>query len=1201
MKAVQTKTNTSAAQAATSGKPDAPFFSKGGGQEFFHSKTTDQSPFFSNNVTPRVQAKLTVGKPNDHYEKQADAMADKVVQRLSDRAVQKKEVPATKMGPASIQAKCSECEQEDKVQKKEDGKPAPEKVQRKSIFESNDEKNVQRKCDSVPTLQKKQAPAVTRGASGIQAKCNECEQEEKVNLKENDKPKEKLQLKPAPEAKEVKPVQAKAEPAPALTAPSVTPAIQSKCSSCEEEKVQEKEDDTDKDAGPGIQKKPIFESNADKTEDLVQRSCRECEEGDKVMMKADGMVQRDAGETPIGSDGSREAIVAMAKGEIGKVRARENDGTGRRVGADRLLEYFHIAAPDVWPDSIIETAGAEMPSWCGIFSVWAHKKAGKDIGNWEMGKGVSAFGTLTNTSNPQPGDIGYIHKPNQHHAVVVRVEGDTVHTIDGNSGAGSEVKENQKPRSKYDLFMTAFGGGASGSVQKKEEGGDGIVQTKSGDSVASSSVESRISSTKGKGNTLPESTRSGMEQSFGADFSGVKIHTDSNAVQMSRDLHAHAFTHGSDIYFNSGKYDTGSSGGQHLLAHELTHVVQQGSAPSHINRSAVEDGETAEGSEGPAFPEHGPVSPEEMERETQKDLAGDNFNDSTEKGEDEGETPQDTAPPAPEGGDGSDAEPDTDEGPEDAENDVPDKDEADGGDQAAPDGGKGDSVPDGTPAKTTDDKCPQIAPEMPEPPKDSTLPPTEDESFYKEVLDIIANNSLMPGMAILRPFGVAAYFAWKKLPMLVKIKAINWILDQAIAGAYFGRYSNMADILNSKILSAAMIGFFKRIRSMPDTQKVYMFEKFGKIILRGDTNFTLGLLKGILIGFFLDGLLGIIQMVVDFVCVVPKILNFFKSIKDFLSEIPHEVEMILLSIQEFMESLQDLITNAYDELMDFLSNPQRIFEILRNIEESALGVAEKVGASMADGFIRYASLPPAALGEIVGRIGGQLIFEGVLIFFTKGGGAAVTAAKTALRAFGKALSTIGRQIFRLIKLMGSVLKFLRSTINQIIKFLTPLLKVVATLARRVIDKVSALFKTFRRHCKPGSVKCKLPKPKCVGKPVPRLGGFLPHDRYVKRVTGTTKDYNLRTKVLGVPLACNYDAKKGPLLMEGKTGYRYLPFLNKRSKLYRAIMLKFTEQRIRCLGIALKCLHGYTWFMQSKDAATFLNARWKGKPPVLHKP
>ncbi len=71
-----------------------------------------------------------------------------------------------------------------------------------------------------------------------------------------------------------------------------------------------------------------------------------------------------------------------------------------------------------------------------------------------------------------------------------------------------------------------------------------------------------------------------MESGFGADFSDVKIHTDSSAVDMSNNLNAQAFTHGNDIYFNSGKYDTSSTSGQHLLAHELTHTLQQGGSHS---------------------------------------------------------------------------------------------------------------------------------------------------------------------------------------------------------------------------------------------------------------------------------------------------------------------------------------------------------------------------------------------------------------------------------------------------------------------------------------------------------------------------------------------------------------------------------------------------------------------------------------------
>ena len=99
--------------------------------------------------------------------------------------------------------------------------------------------------------------------------------------------------------------------------------------------------------------------------------------------------------------------------------------------------------------------------------------------------------------------------------------------------------------------------------------------------LQSPDIESSLMSSKGSGSPLPSATREQMESSFGADFSNVRIHTGSNAVGMSKDLHAQAFTHGNDIYFNSGRYDTNSASGKHLLAHELTHTLQQGGGPQH--------------------------------------------------------------------------------------------------------------------------------------------------------------------------------------------------------------------------------------------------------------------------------------------------------------------------------------------------------------------------------------------------------------------------------------------------------------------------------------------------------------------------------------------------------------------------------------------------------------------------------------------
>jgi hypothetical protein len=100
------------------------------------------------------------------------------------------------------------------------------------------------------------------------------------------------------------------------------------------------------------------------------------------------------------------------------------------------------------------------------------------------------------------------------------------------------------------------------------------VQRKSdsiGDIQPSSNLEDRLNGSKGGGSPLSDDVRSFMEPRFGADFSGVRVHTGSNAVQMNRDVNAQAFAHGQDIYFGEGK----APGNDALTAHELTHVVQQ--------------------------------------------------------------------------------------------------------------------------------------------------------------------------------------------------------------------------------------------------------------------------------------------------------------------------------------------------------------------------------------------------------------------------------------------------------------------------------------------------------------------------------------------------------------------------------------------------------------------------------------------------
>jgi hypothetical protein len=99
-----------------------------------------------------------------------------------------------------------------------------------------------------------------------------------------------------------------------------------------------------------------------------------------------------------------------------------------------------------------------------------------------------------------------------------------------------------------------------------------------------------------EGSPLNGPTRQMMEGRFGHDFSQVRVHTDARADASAQAVQARAYTVGHDIVFRAGEYNHASTDGQHLLAHELTHVVQQGESSGGVQAQleVSEPGDPAE-------------------------------------------------------------------------------------------------------------------------------------------------------------------------------------------------------------------------------------------------------------------------------------------------------------------------------------------------------------------------------------------------------------------------------------------------------------------------------------------------------------------------------------------------------------------------------------------------------------------------------
>src|SRR5688572_26124236 len=134
--------------------------------------------------------------------------------------------------------------------------------------------------------------------------------------------------------------------------------------------------------------------------------------------------------------------------------------------------------------------------------------------------------------------------------------------------------------------------GEDGKLHRQVDEGDTPerLQAKADGSMdVPGSVQHALEGSAGGGQTLHPAMRGDMESAFGADFSGVHVHTGPVAEHLNRKLSARAFTHGTDIFFNSGEYRPDTREGTHLLAHELTHVVQQryDPQPGIVSRAPV--------------------------------------------------------------------------------------------------------------------------------------------------------------------------------------------------------------------------------------------------------------------------------------------------------------------------------------------------------------------------------------------------------------------------------------------------------------------------------------------------------------------------------------------------------------------------------------------------------------------------------------
>ena len=143
--------------------------------------------------------------------------------------------------------------------------------------------------------------------------------------------------------------------------------------------------------------------------------------------------------------------------------------------------------------------------------------------------------------------------------------------------------------SPAESLASQVGNHAFGQVIGRMQG-DGIME----DGAVHPGVEQAIASSRGSGASLDRSVQEKFGPQLGDDLADVRIHADSTADALARSVSARAFATGNDLYFAQGEYQPGTAEGDKLLAHELTHVVQQRGAPTSGPMTVSEPGDSME-------------------------------------------------------------------------------------------------------------------------------------------------------------------------------------------------------------------------------------------------------------------------------------------------------------------------------------------------------------------------------------------------------------------------------------------------------------------------------------------------------------------------------------------------------------------------------------------------------------------------------
>jgi hypothetical protein len=281
-----------------------------------------------------------------------------------------------------------------------------------------------------------------------------------------------------------------------------------------------------------------------------------------------------------------------------------------------------------------------------------------------------------------------------------------------------------------------------------------------------------------------------------------------------------------------------------------------------------------------------------------------------------------------------------------------------------------------------------------------------------------------------------------------------------------------------ELFQEGLKGFFGKLRSAAEDVKIRSVDTVARIIAGEDPDFTSGYLKGLLKGFFIDGALGIFIAIWD-------LIKGLKGLWDFLQGIPEIIQAFPEDIRELIQKWQEIepqIGPAVEEAKKLVLSPEKAGSFKAVIVENAKAFAKEGGEKVAQSLLEFFTKPGASgkIGEAVGDVVGMALWEVVFAIVTEGGGAAVTAAKTALReaadVLAKLFGKIVRGVLKIIEEVGTVFRKVAKWVKGAIELVKGKLAELGSKFGGLLEKVEEFLGKVKKLCiEESPIKCKLAK------------------------------------------------------------------------------------------------------------------------------